>query len=224
MVSQAVLTNKVAKMAIIGCGAQSHFQVLAHSQAFPFEEIRCFDVDEKTMHQFVADMEKQGVHIKPCHSAEEAVSDADFIITLTNANRVYPVLRAEWLKPGVHINALGGDSPGHSELDVAILHQADLILIEYFEQTKVEGEIQQLMLPLHSHKIVALNEFLAKPCTRTAQSGFTIFDGVGIALLDYSTLRLVWDLCQQYHLGHDLAMLPPYDESKNLFQFLSVKR
>ena len=221
MVSQAVLKHPVSVMTIIGCGAQSHFQLLAHSQAFDFKEIRCFDVDVQAMQQFVADMKKEGVEVKPCASAQEAVLDSDFIITLTNANRVYPVLRAEWLKPGVHINAMGGDSPGHSELDVAILHQASLILIEYFDQTQLEGEIQQLNLTEHSHKIMALNDFLKLPYSREQGAEFTIFDGVGIALLDYSTLRLVWDLCQKHNLGHDLDMLPPYDQSKNLYKFLT---
>ena len=223
MVSQVMLTHPVSTMAIIGCGAQSHFQLLAHSQAFQFKEIRCFDVDAEAMHQFVADMKQEGVDVIPCASAKEAVFDVDFIITLTNANRVYPVLRAEWLKPGVHINAMGGDSPGHSELDVAILHQASLILIEYYDQTKLEGEIQQLNLAEHTHKIVALNEFLKRPYTQDEGQGFTIFDGVGIALLDYSTLRLIWDLCQKYPLGYNLDMLPPYDQSKNLYQFLVKK-
>lgn len=224
LVSQTILKPDCHSIAIIGCGAQSHFQLMAHAQAFHFKDIRCYDIDTKSMERFVHEMKKEGVEVTPYQSIQEVVKDVDFIITLTNANRVYPVLRAEWLKPGVHINAMGGDAPGMSELDIPILHQAELILIEYFEQTKVEGEIQQLSSLEQETKIQQLSDFLKTSYTKKDKNSFTIFDGVGIALLDYSTLRLIWDLCEQHQLGYHLEMLPPYQGDKNLFKFISTSQ
>jgi ornithine cyclodeaminase len=221
LVSQQLLKPDCRSMSIIGCGAQSHFQLVAHAQHFKFKDIRCYDIDTNTMMQFVQDMAKEGISVRACPTITDAVKDVDFIISLTNANRVYPVLSSDMLKPGVHINAMGGDAPGMSELAIDILQQAELILIEYFDQTKVEGEIQQFIDPQNESKIIQLSEFLKSKFTRQDESKFTIFDGVGIALLDYSTLRLVWDLCQQHQLGYSLEMLPPYHGDKNLFKFIA---
>jgi ornithine cyclodeaminase len=219
MVSQMFVSPKAKKLAIIGCGAQSHFQVLAHLSDFSWDHIVAFDTHHETLQGFVAFMQAEGVKVQAANSIKAAVKNADLIITLTNANRVYPVLEYDWLKPGVHINAIGGDAPGMSELDTRILHQAKLILIEYHEQTLIEGEIQQLNIEERMNKVVQISEFIKQDYHRGLDD-ITIFDGVGIALLDYSCLRLVWDLCQEYHMGQQAVMLPPYHGDRNLYKFL----
>lgn len=219
LVSQMLVPKTAKKLAIIGCGAQSHFQILAHLSDFNWTEIVAYDTNVETLNGFVRFMAKEGVQITAAASVQEAVNYADLIFTLTNANRVYPVLKYEWLKPGVHIHAIGGDAPGMSELDTEILHQAKLILIEYHEQTLVEGEIQQLDIAERMDKVVQISEFIKQDYHRGPQD-LTIFDGVGIALLDYSCLRLIWDLCQEHQLGQVAEMIPPYHGDKNLYQFL----
>jgi ornithine cyclodeaminase len=219
MVSQMLVAKTAKKLAVIGCGAQSHFQVLAHLANFNWTHILAFDTNTETLNGFVKFMADEGVKIEATTSIQDAVKDADLILTLTNANRVYPVLKYEWLKPGVHINAIGGDAPGMSELDIEILHKAKLILIEYHEQTLLEGEIQQLSIEERMDKVVQISEFIKQDYHRGLHD-LTVFDGVGIALLDYSCLRLLWDLCQEHQEGQVAEMLPPYHGDKNLYKFL----
>lgn len=219
MVSQMLVPSTASHLALIGCGAQSHFQLLAHAHQFSWNKIFAYDTDKHTLERFVEHMAQEGIEVTASPSIEAAVATADLIITLTNANRVYPVLKYSWLKPGVHINALGGDCPGLSELETEILAQAQLILIEYHEQTLHEGEIQQLDLEQRMQKVVQISEFLKQDYHRHP-TDLSIFDGVGIALLDYSTLRLVYDLCKEHCLGQEVEMIPPYRGDKNLYQFL----
>jgi len=219
MVSKLVVESTASTLAMIGCGAQSHFQLLAHVPHFPWKKIYAYDIDAHSLARFVDSMAKEGIEVIPSPSIQAAVASADLIITLTNANRVYPILRYDWLKPGAHINALGGDCPGLSELDLEILRKAQLILVEYHEQTLSEGEIQQLDLEQRMKKVVQISEFLKQDYQRHP-GDLSIFDGVGIALLDFSTLRLVYDLCQEFKLGQEIQMIPPYHGDKNLYQFL----
>lgn len=223
MMSELMLKPNCQSMAIIGCGAQSDFQVMAH-QKFGFNDIRCFDVDKHAMNRLINQMAKEGISIKPCESVEAAVRDVDFIITLTNANRTYPLIREEWLKNGVHINAMGGDAPGSSELDSSIVKNSDIIVVEYLEQTKLEGETQQLVESGNMEHVVEIAEFLKSKFNPNLIRHSSIFDGVGIALLDYSAMRLVWKLCHEHHIGHQIKMLPTYRGDKNLYQFLSLNR
>jgi ornithine cyclodeaminase/alanine dehydrogenase-like protein (mu-crystallin family) len=167
-------------------------------------------------------MSKEGIIIKPTDSVQEAVDDVDFIITLTNANRTYPVIEEKWLKPGVHINAMGGDAPGSSELDRSIVKNADIIVVEFLEQTKIEGETQQLLESGKMSHVVEIEDFLKSKFDPNQIQNCSIFDGVGIALLDYSAMRLIWELCHEHEIGHQIKMLPPYKGDKNLYQFLSL--
>lgn len=220
MMSELMLKPDSQTMAIIGCGAQSDFQLIAHAKRFNFKNYRCFDIDSQAMHRLVATMAAEGISLIACKSAEEAVMDADLVITVTNAQRIHPVIKKNWLKKGVHINAIGGDAPGASELEVEILQHADIIVVEYLPQTLIEGEIQQLTSKEREGKVQEISDFLLSAYNPNDCKNCSIFDGVGIALLDFSCMRLVWDLCHEFQLGTHAQMLPPYKGDKNLFQYL----
>ena len=218
LASQLMARQDSQVIAIIGCGAQSEFQVLAHHFCYPHVRWTCFDVQTKAMQRLQAHVKPYGVDIAICQSEREAVRDADIVITLTSALRSYPVLKLVDLKPNVHINALGGDSPGKSELAVDILAHASRIMLEYFPQTLHEGEIQQDLNIAHSDKVCELWEVLVgHKKARVSDADLTLFDGVGFALADYSCLQVVWRLAQQYQLGKIGDLLPPFDVDKGLF-------
>lgn len=218
LASRYLANQQSKRLAIIGCGAQSEFQVMSHVDLFPLEEVRCFDVNPKAMERFIHNLPT--VPCRATSSIQEAVEDADIIITVTNANRTYPVLRLSDVKLGAHINAMGGDSPGSSELDIELLKSAQRIVVEYLPQTIEEGEVQQLTASEREH-VCELWEIIAGSRTaRHSQNDITIFDGVGFAILDFSTLRLIWDLHQSYQFGLELSMVPAYKPDEGLFQQL----
>ncbi|HEX8932572.1 MAG TPA: ornithine cyclodeaminase, partial [Patescibacteria group bacterium] len=139
-----LLARKNAKtLAIIGTGAQSEFQVRAMQLVRDIKEVRCFDIDDKAMAKFAANLKKQKLKVVSCKSAEEAVKGADIITVCTACKANVDVLKNEWIKEGVHINALGGDTIGKTELELSILSRSKIV-VEYFEQAIIEGEIQRL--------------------------------------------------------------------------------
>lgn len=221
MVSMMMAPMHAKKFAIIGCGAQSHFQVLAHHIFLNINEVKCFDIRQNAMQRLIEEMAAFGIKVKPCDSAWQAAKHADIITTATNSLRLHPLLDASILHPHLHINAIGGDAPGYSELDPNILHQVDRIAVEYLAQTKIEGEIQQIPYPMIQEKVVEVYELVnGSKKARERDDEITLFDSVGFALFDYSTLRLLSDLCQKYDIAQDINVLPDYDANKSLFRQL----
>lgn len=224
--TSALATKYMAKktsqtLAIIGTGAQSEFQVIAHTLVRPIKQIRYFDLDSSAMEKFRTNLSHLDVEFIACSSVQETIFGSDILILLT-ANKYHAaVLKSECVKPGMHINALGGDSSGKTELDKSVLFKGKIV-VEYMEQSIIEGEIQQL----EGHEIdefisIELWELITdkKKC-RLSDDDMTIFDCVGFALEDFSVLRLFYDLSNLYNIGHDLDMIPVLDNPKNLFSLI----
>ncbi len=222
----ALATNLMARknakiMAIIGTGAQSEFQVRGMQLVRNISEVRFFDVDAKAMVKFGKNMRKTGLKITQCKSAKEAVRGADIITVVTACKANVDVIKNEWVKAGVHINALGGDTVGKTELELAILARSRIV-VEYFDQSFVEGEIQRLSYD-QAKKLVCAEMFELvsgqKKC-RTIDQDITLYDSVGIALEDYSALRLTYELCEKYNLGEERDFTPVMNDPKNLMGVL----
>lgn len=217
-----LLARKDSKtLAIIGCGAQSEFQVLAHHALFDLKEVRYFDLDPAAMVRFAKHLEDTGLHLKPMSDTRSAITQADIIITATAAKGKQHVLQNAWLEPGQHISAIGGDSPGKTELDPEILKHATIV-VEFFPQTIHEGEIQNLGAKAKDYVYAELWEIVSgKKTGRTDPKAITLFDSVGFALEDFSTLRLCYQLAQEFNIGKSTNMIPDtIADCKNLFGLL----
>jgi ornithine cyclodeaminase len=217
-----LLARKDSKtLALIGTGAQSEFQALAHKLVCGIEEIRYYDTDPKAMHKFAKNMLSSGLKLEACTNAEEAVSGADIIVVCTACKGHVDVILDKWIKPGVHINGLGGDCPGKTEFELPILSRGKIV-VEYTLQSAIEGEIQRLTP--EQIKTMVYAEYweliIGKKLGREHYDEVTIYDSVGFALEDYSVLRLVYDLSQKYNLGHDLDLIPPIADPKDLISVL----
>ncbi len=209
-------------MALIGTGAQSEFLTLGHQLIRPIHTIRYFDTDTQAMEKFARNMLKHGLKLIPCASAEEACRGADIITVCTACKLHAQVLNNSWIKPGVHINGLGGDCPGKTELDRDILFRGKVV-VEYLPQSIIEGEIQQLK-PAEITQVVhaELWELVKQSkAGRENEQEITIFDSVGFALEDYSALRLCYDLANKYNIGTDIDLIPPLQDPKNLIGALN---
>lgn len=205
------------ELAMIGCGAQSEFMVLAVMDVRPLERIRYFDIDPGAMEKFERNMEVYGVDLIPCDSIERAIASADIIITATAARRQAWLFGYGQLKPSVHIHAAGGDSEGKTELNPDILSRCKLV-VEYLEQTRGEGEIQNAPADV---EVVELWEIItgSKP-GRESDQEITLFDAVGFALEDYSILRLVYRLADEFNIGQEVDLLPSLADPKDLFSLI----
>jgi ornithine cyclodeaminase len=221
LASRYLAKKSSKKLAIIGCGAQSEFQVLAHHAVFALQEVHYFDLDEHAMERFAQNLSHESFKLIKGTSARDVINEVDIIITATAANGKNHVVEYSWLQPGQHINGIGGDSPGKTELDPEILKHSKVV-VEYFPQTAHEGEIQNLGAEAKKQIYAELYQLAdgQKP-GRENDTELTVFDSVGFALEDYSVLRLVYTLAKQYKLGKKVDLIPEsLSDCKNLYGLL----
>ncbi|WP_251366210.1 ornithine cyclodeaminase [Coxiella-like endosymbiont of Rhipicephalus sanguineus] len=204
--------------AIIGTGAQSEFQMIAHKILFDIQTINYFDIDPNAMGKFAKNLLPYGFDLQQKENAESSVKNADIITTLTAARKQSKILKEEWIKPGMSINVIGGDCPGKTELDSKILEQSKIV-IEFLEQSKEEGEIQDYNSMNIYAELWELSQ--GKKLGRTSDDEIFVFDSVGFALEDYVILRLVYSLAEDFHVGHMLDMVPESRNPNDLFGLLS---
>jgi ornithine cyclodeaminase len=204
-------------MAMIGAGAQSEFQSLAMQALAGIDTVRLWDTDPAAMEKARRNLAGSGLSVLACSSAQEAIEGAQIITTCTADKACATILSDNMVGPGVHINAIGGDCPGKTELAAGILHRSD-IFVEYPPQTRVEGEIQQLK---GDHPVTELWQVMtgAVPGRRSADQ-ITLFDSVGFAIEDFSALRYVRDRLQGTGLYHALDLLADLDDPRDLFGML----
>lgn len=216
------LARKDSKtMALIGNGAQSEFQALAFHHLLGIEEVRLFDVDAAATAKLAANLATAAPSLRVIRagSTAEAVRGADIVTTVTADKKNATILSAEMVEPGMHINAVGGDCPGKTELDPAILTAPSTkTYVEFEPQSRIEGELQHMDADFQATEFwrVVAGEIEG----RTGENEVTLFDSVGFALEDYSALRLVRDLARQLKLGSETDIVPVMADPKDLFGHL----
>ncbi len=221
--TSALVTDLLARknstvVALVGTGAQSEFQIKGLQLVRNIKEVRYFDTDSQAMDKFENNMRNSSIKLIRCKDAQEAVLGADIITVCTACKAHVDVIKNEWIVPGVHINALGGDTVGKTELEEGILLRSKIV-VEYFDQSIIEGEIQRMSRE-EARKFVhaELHELITgSKSGRDNESEITLFDSVGIALEDYSVLKLTNTLAEKYNLGEDLTLLPAIKDPKDLF-------
>jgi ornithine cyclodeaminase len=214
MAAKYLAREEAKVMAVIGLGAQSEFQSLAFKSILGIKSLRVFDVDSAASRKFVRNMTDSGITIFDCATAQEAINGADIITTITADKRSATILTDNMVGEGVHINAVGGDCPGKTELHRDILLRAS-IFTEFTPQTRLEGEIQQLP---QDHPVTELWQVICaiKP-GRINKRQITLFDSVGFAIEDFSTLRVIRKLALETELIHDIDLLPSAGDPKDLY-------
>ncbi len=209
-------------MAMIGNGAQSEFQILAFHHLLGIEEFRLFDIDPAATQKLLRNLgEIPGVRLVRCESTAEAVRGAD-IVTTSTADKAYAtILTPEMIEPGMHLNAIGGDCPGKTELAPQILEKARVVA-EYLPQSRIEGEIQQMPESFEALELWQLVRGEAPG--RSAPDEVTVFDSVGFSLEDFSALCLVHGEAEKRELGEVLDLMPQDRDVKDLYGLLQSAR
>ena len=214
MVARHLAPAGADTMAMIGNGAQSEFQSLAMKAICGVKTVRLYDIDPAATGKCAANLGRTGLEVISCPSPEAAIEGAQILTTCTADKQYATILSDNMVGPGVHINAIGGDCPGKTELAPGILHRAD-IFVEYPPQTRVEGEIQQLPA---DHKVTELWQVIAGAVPgRSHAAQITLFDSVGFAIEDFSALRYVRDQLPGTGLFHALDLLADPDDPRDLF-------
>ena len=217
MVARTLAPKGAKTMAMIGNGAQSEFQSLAMQAIAGITEVRLYDIDPAATAKCAANLAGTGLSVTACQTAEEAIEGAQILTTCTADKAYATILTDNMVGSGVHINAIGGDCPGKTEIARAILQRGD-IFVEYPPQTRIEGDIQQLDA---NHPVTEIWQVLTGQAQgRTSDKQITIFDSVGFAIEDFSALRYVRDQIAGTPFFHPLDLLADPDDPRDLYGML----
>lgn len=206
------------KMALIGNGCQSEFQALGFHHILGVEEIYCYDVDPAATDKLMDNLKDvKGLKLIKCGSTKEACKGVDIITTITADKKNAIIITPDMVEPGMHMNAVGGDCPGKTELDSKVLFMGD-VYVEFEPQSRIEGEIQHME---DNFKVTEIWNVIktGKPINRKPDE-ITIFDSVGFALEDFSILRLMYDIAKDENVGIPQELVPVLKNPKNLYGML----
>ncbi|AUX79815.1 ornithine cyclodeaminase [Sinorhizobium fredii] len=204
-------------MAMIGNGAQAEFQALAMKAVCGIDTVRLYDVDPRATEKTARNLAGSGLEIVSCTTAQTAIEGAEIITTCTADKQFATILTDNMVGAGVHINAIGGDCPGKTELHRDILLRSD-VFVEYPPQTRIEGEIQQMAADFPVTELWKVVTGAA-PGRRDARQ-ITLFDSVGFAIEDFSALRYVRDRLSGTGFYQNLDMIADPDDPRDLFGML----
>lgn len=217
MVAKHLAPEGSRTMAMIGNGAQSEFQALAMRAVCGIDRVRLYDIDRCATEKAVRNLRSCGFGPVACATPEEAIEGAEIITTCTADKQYATILTDNMVGAGIHINAIGGDCPGKTELHRDILTRSN-VFVEYTPQTRIEGEIQQ-MPP--DFPVTEMWEVLGGVAPgRTSRQQITLFDGVGFAIEDFSALRYVRDRLDQGSRSQQLDIIADPDDPRDLFGML----
>lgn len=219
LASRVLAREGAERMALIGSGSQAEFQAMAHRAALGINKLSVWDIDSNAMTKAHRNLTALGFEVRVASGPEDAVTGADIVTTCT-ADKVYAtVLFDEWVTPGMHINAIGGDCPGKTELEPAILHRGP-VFVEHSPQTRIEGEIQ------HQPEDFPVTELWRvitdKEPGRERDDQVTIFDSVGFAIEDFSALCYVHERASISGHFTDIDLVAEPEDPKDLFGMIGA--
>jgi ornithine cyclodeaminase len=217
--ARALARPDARTMALIGNGAQSEFQALAFHHLLGIDEIRAFDVDARATEKLVRNLAAcaPDLRVRVCANTRQAVRGADIVTTVTADKTNAQIITADMIELGMHINGVGGDCPGKTEISPEVL-RASNVFVEYEPQSRIEGDVQQ-MSP--QFPVTELWQVLAgKALGRRSAQEITFFDSVGFALEDFSALRYLRDRALATRAGEAVSLIPQLDDPKDLFAFV----
>jgi ornithine cyclodeaminase len=215
LAAQALARPGSGTMALIGNGAQSEFQALAFHHLMGIDTLRLFDTDPAATARLQRHLrEVPGLKTVACASTAEAVRGADIVTTVTADKRNATILTPDMLAPGMHLNAVGGDCPGKTELHPGVLAAAQ-VFVEYEAQSRIEGDLQQM--PADFPVTELWRVLTGQAPGRRSDAEVTVFDSVGFALEDFAALRLMGALAAALGLGQAIDLIPEMADPKNLY-------
>ncbi len=219
LVAQSLARPRSRSMAIIGNGAQSEFQVLAFKAMLGIDEVRAYDINPAATAKLLRNLAGvPGLKLIAAASAREAVRGADIVTTVTADKARATILTADMIEPGMHINAVGGDCPGKTELHADVLRRARVV-VEFEPQTRIEGDIQQMPADFPVTEFWRVLAGRAEGRQNAAQ--VTVFDSVGFALEDFSALRFINDLAARQGVGKRIELVPRPENPQDLYHYVA---
>jgi alanine dehydrogenase len=186
--------------AVIGCGTQGRIQLTALRGHFNLKNVRCYDAVPESAQKYAEEMSTPESPVRSCSRPRDAIGGADIVVTTTPSTK--PVILADWVAKGTHINAMGADTKGKQEIQT-LLYQGAKVIVDDLKQCSELGETQHNLDFVRHHGVHAqLGEILTgeKP-GRENEEEITLFDATGIAFQDLVTAGLALSLAKGKKMG-----------------------
>ncbi|MDD1764123.1 MAG: ornithine cyclodeaminase family protein, partial [Methanobacteriaceae archaeon] len=205
--SAGVATKYLAKpgsetLGIIGAGRQACTQLMAMNEVMDIKKAKVYCRTCSTRSNFAKNAtETYGFEVEAVDSPQKAVENVDVIVTTTPSRK--PLIKADWISPGAHINAMGADAPSKQELETILLQKAKIV-IDSWEQAKHSGEInvpvsQGVLKRKDIH--AKLGEVITGKKDGREGDEITIFDSTGLAVQDAVTAWQIYRKAIEKGLG-----------------------
>ena len=178
---------------ILGAGIQGRMQLEHLRRVRDFEDAIVWGLDTGELDAYRRDMEPRGFRIRTTLYAEEVAASSNLIVTCTPSTR--PLLRADWIRPGTHITAVGSDTAEKQELDAAILAKADRVVVDSLSQSELRGEAFKAVEAglIQRRDLVELGRVISEEKFRRAsEDEITVADLTGVAVQDLQISKAVW--------------------------------
>lgn len=202
-VAAKYLARKDSKIiGMVGCGAQAETQLTALKELFDIDKVRIWGHKEKNAKEFIKKTATLRLNMRIVKNIRSCVNGCDIIVTTTPSRK--PLIRLEWLKRGVHINAIGADARGKEELEPRILKNAKVI-VDSWEQASHSGEINvPLKKGFISNKDIYADIGQIVTGEKPARSNdreITVFDSTGLAIQDVAIANLIYKKAVKHKKG-----------------------
>lgn len=199
-----------AILGVLGSGRQAATQIDAILSVRRIQEVLVYSPNPSRRAAFCASIKaRHGVSVAAVDAAEAAVRNADVLVAATRATE--PIVRREWLKAGVHINAIGANFEYRRELDSATVAAARFIATDDTEQVRYEGS--DLVHPVNEgllswDRVHSLGDVVAgRSQGRTAAHDITLFKSLGVAIEDVALAACVFEKALAQGVGQWLPDL-----------------
>jgi ornithine cyclodeaminase len=133
-----------------------------------------------------------GLDIQAAETLDDLVSDCNLIVTTTSAKN--PLIRADQVRKGTHITAMGSDDDGKQELEAALLAKADRVVADSISQCSQYGECLHAIQGglIEEGSILELGQVIKNPAIgRTSEDQITVVDLTGVAIQDIQIAKMV---------------------------------
>ncbi len=195
-------------LAMVGSGHQAAWQLAAVAAARPLTKVKVAARSLVSAQAFVAAQQPHyNFTLEAVASVEEAVAHVDIVVTVTSARE--PIVKAEWIVPGTHLNVVGSSTPSHAEIEPALMGRASLF-VDRRESTLNEAgdylNAQKAGLVTPESLLAEIGELvIGQHPGRTSPGEVTLFKSLGMALEDVATARVLYQRARERQVGTWLA-------------------
>jgi alanine dehydrogenase len=197
-------------MGIIGTGALANAQIEAVNHVCHLKRVKAYDINPDASANLKLQAADLGPEIQVVDSPLEACTDVDILVACTTARA--PVVRADWVKAGMHIVSVGADMPHRRELSPGVYARADKWITDIPNQALVTGEVTDAIAQgviTEDFVHATLGEIVAgKRSGREDEAEVTIFKSTGMAIQDMATAKKVYELAKESDIGLEVAITP----------------